>query len=155
MLAGQILERLAFMEDVAAYKFRNNKPVEDPEREEALLQTLVEDGEAFGLPPEITRRFFRAQMEAAKIVQRERIEVWTSGGEKPPTKVHDLATEVRPHLDRLSGEMLQTYGRVWRTIEEHPETTARYRTLFSVTLRRTGFSQAVAEAVASGLPGEP
>src|SRR5690606_17263029 len=55
----------------------------------------------------------------------------------------------------LSAEMLQTFALVWRNIEAHPETAARYRTLFSVALQRTGFSPAVANAAAAGIPSHP
>jgi chorismate mutase len=55
----------------------------------------------------VSVRFFRAQIEANKVVQRGLFGYWTRNPAKQPVKRPDLATEVRPQLDRITAEILQ------------------------------------------------
>jgi len=58
------------------------------------------------LDPENAVRFFRAQIEANKLVQRGLHARWTEHPEEVPQHRPDLGTEVRPILDRLTTEIL-------------------------------------------------
>jgi chorismate mutase len=90
-LLGLIRERLDVMHDVARWKWAKKVPVEDPEREAALLKDVAEKGVALGLDPEITRAFFRAQIEAAKIIQRNDLGRWELDGLASVGEAPDLA----------------------------------------------------------------
>jgi chorismate mutase len=59
-----------------------------------------------GLDPAVSTRFFRAQLEANKVVQRGLHGLWMSCPRSRPRERPDLATEVRPELDEITDQML-------------------------------------------------
>src|SRR5947209_4919029 len=61
-LLGLMRRRLDVMHDVARYKWAKKAPIEDPERERALLEDVAERGRRLGLDPADTRIFFAAQV---------------------------------------------------------------------------------------------
>ena len=101
-LADLIVERLSWMDDVALYKQARGLPIEDPKREAELLAAMEAKGSAAGLPAKAVRGFFIGQMEAAKDCQRSALLRMSR-----PKHVPDLATEVRPALDRIGEEMIK------------------------------------------------
>jgi len=98
--------RVQIADKVAAAKFGTGQPIEDPVREQQILDTLVAKSVTLGLDPAATRRFFRAQIEANKVVQRGLFARWTVHPEDQPTTRPDLATEVRPVLDQIDAGLL-------------------------------------------------
>ncbi|MFW6093223.1 MAG: gamma subclass chorismate mutase AroQ [Pseudomonadota bacterium] len=104
-LAALVNERLELMDEVAAYKWVNDRGIEDSEREAVVIARAVEDGLRHGLTPASTRTFFEAQIEAAKSIQRHWFDVWSrSGG---PREAPDLDGVVRPELLRLGAAILE------------------------------------------------
>lgn len=97
--------RLELMDEVAAYKWRHGLHIEDLEREAVVLDNAVADGLRFGITPDSSRRWFAAQIDAAKAIQRHWFEIWAGGAEPPPAP--DLAEEIRPELLRLGSAMLE------------------------------------------------
>jgi len=98
-------DRLALMEKVAAYKFINKKPIADPGREAALLEAMETRALSYGLPPKDVRRFFEAQIEAAKMVQTNLIAEWERSGAGPALPVTDLK-DVRTKIDAVNERLL-------------------------------------------------
>ncbi|MBP2329824.1 chorismate mutase [Kibdelosporangium banguiense] len=105
-LADVAASRILLGDKVAAAKFGTTLPIDDPVREQQVLDTVAAKSTAMGLPPETSVRFFRAQIEANKIVQRGLFRYWTRHPDKVPAHRPDLAGEVRPQLDRITGEIL-------------------------------------------------
>lgn len=104
----EIAARLTLMEDVARAKLKLGKPIVDPEREKIVIADRVERGKAFGLDPDFVERFFKAQIAAGKMVQTlavERDKVAIAAEGRPD---RDLETEIRPELDKLDGEILES-----------------------------------------------
>ncbi|SUA89689.1 gamma subclass chorismate mutase AroQ [Pandoraea pulmonicola] len=110
-LMNGILERLAISEAVARNKFSSGKPVQDTPRELALLDSVAERATQFGLTPAQARTFFRLQIEAGKLVQTALLARWTREGHAPGEPV-DLATRLRPALDRLGTSLMHDLGRL-------------------------------------------
>lgn len=106
-----ILERLAISEAVARTKFGSGKPVQDTPREQALLDSVGERASQYGLTPAQARTFFRLQIEAGKLVQTALLARWAREGRAPGQPV-DLATRLRPALDRLGGSLMHDLGRL-------------------------------------------
>jgi chorismate mutase len=98
--------RLDVMHDVARWKWAKKSPIEDPEREAALLQDVAAKGIPMGLHPDMTRAFFAAQIEAAKIIQRADFGRWEADHQGPEGKAPDLAGVLRPRIDALNRELL-------------------------------------------------
>jgi len=97
-------DRLTLMEQVAAYKFVNKKPIADPEREAALLEAMETRAPSFGLPPQDVRRFFEAQIEAAKMVQANLMGTWQASGLNLPAP--PSLDELRQKIDRVNEALL-------------------------------------------------
>ena len=102
-LVGGIAERLALMPMVAEAKRLSGDPIEVPEREERVIQAgqlrTREIARKLGIPaPDAAgvRALFRAQIEAAKAIQRA-VLAGPPTLENPP----DLASELRPALIRI------------------------------------------------------
>lgn len=106
-LTDLAVRRILLGDKVAAAKFGTGQPIDDPVREQQVLDQVAAQSTAMGLPPDVSVRFFRAQIEANKIVQRGLFRYWTSHPAQRPAKRPDLATEVRPQLDRITAEILQ------------------------------------------------
>lgn len=104
-LFGSIGERLGWMAPVAAWKFANDKPVEDLEREAVVLQAAQTKAEQIGLARGSVLDFFQAQIDAAKAIQWCWIARWEAGA-PPPTETPDLVAEIRPALIRLGQDVL-------------------------------------------------
>ncbi|MEV6237044.1 chorismate mutase [Lentzea sp. NPDC051838] len=105
-LTGLAVKRIEVADLVAAAKFGTSQPIDDPAREQQVLDTVRTKAVQLGLNPENAARFFRAQIEANKLVQRGLYARWTEHPEEVPTRKPDLGTEVRPILDRLTTDIL-------------------------------------------------
>jgi len=93
-------QRLLLADAVAASKRASGKPVEDAQREGEQLARVREQATARALPAEPTAAFFRAQMEANKLVQyRLLAEPGRAGA------AVDLAP-VRAKLDAINAQLL-------------------------------------------------
>jgi cyclohexadienyl dehydratase len=87
------------MDEVAAYKWREGLPIEDPAREAVVLEEGVTEALRHGLTAASSRALFEAQIEAAKTIQQHWFEMWTA---RPgPAEAPDLNAEIRPELLRL------------------------------------------------------
>jgi len=111
-LLAALDERLALMRWVAEAKRQRGAPVEAPEVETRVLEAAVADVRAAeGRNPvawtrneDDIRRFFRAQIEAAKTVQRRTL---AEAPDRTGPKTPDLETELRPALLRI-GDRIST-----------------------------------------------
>ena len=106
-LAALIDERLALVLEVARYKWNTGAAIEDPPREQALLESLRQRAVPLGVPRPLVDGFFTAQIDAAKQLQRELIARWQREHREKFPGIADLATSIRPGIDQVTGEMLQ------------------------------------------------
>ena len=97
-------ERLLLMREVAAHKSLNGIPIEDVSRERVVIGAAVADGLRRGILPESSRRFFTAQIEAAKTIQQHWFDRWHQAG--APDQAPDLVVEIRPRLLRLGQDIV-------------------------------------------------
>jgi chorismate mutase-like protein len=104
-ITGLIAERLALMEQVAAYKYLNGVSVEDPEREAVVIAHATERAAEAGLDSEAMAAFFAAQIEAAKAIQRCWIARWQVAPDTAPEEAPDLALEIRPRLIEIGNAL--------------------------------------------------
>lgn len=101
-LVGLAAERILLADKVAAAKFGTTTPIEDPVREQQVLDQAAALAVDAGIDTDDTVEFFRAQIDMSKVVQRELHALWTKHPELAPAERPDLATEVRPELDRIT-----------------------------------------------------
>lgn len=98
--------RIQIADLVAAAKWGTDQAIDDPVRERALLTDVRQRSVTLGLDPSVTTALFRDQIEANKVVQRGLHARWTAYPNEVPARRPDLAKEVRPQLDRITGELL-------------------------------------------------
>ena len=105
-------KRLALSPDIAWYKHSKDLPVYDPERETAVLQTVMAAGQQQGLNPDTVRRFFAAEMEASRRIQWEWIEGWRKNRIAAPERpALDLGSYVRPQIDEINARQIRALAR--------------------------------------------
>jgi len=102
-LAGLSAQRVQLADAVAASKRASGKPVEDTARESEQLSSLVGRAGKLGVDPGVARDFFRAQIEANKLVQYRLL---LDGDTRGATEADDLG-KIRKELDVLNAGMLR------------------------------------------------
>jgi chorismate mutase len=123
-LTGLSAERVLLADKVAAAKFGTPAPIDDPAREQVVLDTVRTLSIDMGIDPNESIPVFRDQIEANKQVQRHLYALWTAHPELAPTERPDLATEVRPQLDRITRQLLEQLKATDHT-RTHPSCSGR------------------------------
>jgi len=104
-LFRSINERLSYMEDVALFKAKNHRPIEDIQRENAVIDKSKALARKHGFAPGVVTDFFAAQISVAKSIQyRYRADLLSQPSLRQP---RDLEREVRPALNRLGSQSIQ------------------------------------------------
>ncbi len=106
-LLNLIEQRLALAEDVARSKWNSGAPVEDLARENEIVEAIGRDAGKYGITTAFAKDFFRAQIEASKIVQNARLAEWRAAKQPKFANAPDLQRDIRPQLDRLTPAMLE------------------------------------------------
>ncbi|WP_405411259.1 chorismate mutase [Streptomyces decoyicus] len=109
-LAGLSAQRLAAGDLVAAAKWGTGGPIDDPAREQEVLDAVAEQARRLGADPAATVRIFRDQIEAGKVVQRGLHRRWHADPAQAPTTRPDL-NEVRKEINRINGELVRAIAR--------------------------------------------
>jgi chorismate mutase len=94
-------------DQVAVAKFGTHQPIDDPPREQQVLDSVAAASPGMGISPPESAQFFRDQIEASKVVQRGLYQRWTAYPKQRPADRPDLNKQVRPELDRLTIDILR------------------------------------------------
>ena len=105
-LIDLIFQRLELAEDVAAEKFASGRPVDDPGREQEILNSVARVLHGSGPYEVAVMQFFLDQIAANKLIQRGLHQRWHSNPEEVPAVHRDLTGQIRPRLDRITARML-------------------------------------------------
>ena len=104
-----INQRLAVAEKVAEAKWNSGAPIDDPARERKILDELaLSIREESELDRGFALRFFQAQFDAGKMIQRDLHAQWQRQQRPPFVTAPDLARDVRPVLDRLTPQLIDS-----------------------------------------------
>jgi chorismate mutase len=98
--------RLMIAEQVALAKWDSGAPVEDAPREAQVIHSAVEAGEARGLDETSVTAFFKAQIEANKIVQYSLLADWRRRGNAPAHAPISSMSTVRSGLDHIQTSLI-------------------------------------------------
>jgi chorismate mutase len=99
-------QRLVIAEQVALAKWDSGTPVEDTSREAQVIASAIKEGELRGLDQASISNFFRAQIEANKIVQYSMLAEWRRVGKVPTHTPVNLADTIRPELDQVQTTLI-------------------------------------------------
>lgn len=102
-----VAARLDVAPAVARSKWNSHAAIEDPVREAQVVANVAAQAADYGLSGQLAESFFRAQIEASKIVQRALHAEWTARRQGRFSTVADLDRDIRPVLDRLTPELLR------------------------------------------------
>jgi chorismate mutase len=98
--------RLLIAEQVALAKWDSGEGVEDLPREAQVITGAVRDGVSRGLSPTSVSNFFKAQIEANKIIQYSLLADWRRSGRAPAHAPIDLVATIRPELDYVQTALI-------------------------------------------------
>lgn len=101
-----IQQRLGYMDDVARNKWNSGTPIEDLPREREITAAIGAQAGTYGLDPAVAEEFFRAQIEASKIIQYTRFQEWRARNQPPFDSLPGLRDQIRPALDALTPALL-------------------------------------------------
>ncbi|MFQ6574709.1 chorismate mutase [Pseudomonas sp. UM16] len=105
-LLDSVEQRLDIAEAVALNKWDSGQPVQATEREQQVIANAQTQAMRFGLDEQRVGVFFADQIEANKLLQYSALSRWHAAGSAPQTPRVDLATQLRPQLDRLQRALL-------------------------------------------------
>lgn len=113
LLLELINQRLAVAEKVAQAKWNSGAPINDPLRERKILVDLAAGmRDASDADRSFALRFFQAQFDAGKIIQRDLHVQWQKQQRPPFAQPPDLARDIRPELDRLTSLLIDSLHQV-------------------------------------------
>lgn len=110
-LIDTISVRLSLADRVALSKWDTKTPVEDIQREQAVLSSAAAQARDYQLDPLRAQHFFAAQIEANKLIQYGLLWEWLQTQRVPSGPRPDLVHEIRPQLDRLQIILLKQLSR--------------------------------------------
>jgi chorismate mutase len=99
-------QRALIANDVAAFKFNTGGSIEDPAREQQLLDQVAALSAEQGDDPAVAQAIFRDEIDGNKTVQYGLFDLWTAHPELTPTEWPDLTTVIRPELDKITTELM-------------------------------------------------
>lgn len=126
-------QRLLYMKDVAAYKWHNQLPIEDLPRERLVIENATSYAREMGLEKHASRSFFLAQIDAAKVIQRNWFSAWEQDSSSAPDSTKSLSDEIRPGLIRLGNQIIVQLELILKSGRELP--WAKQRAAFAEVLQ--------------------
>jgi cyclohexadienyl dehydratase len=110
-----LAKRLTVMRDVAAWKRRHQRPVEDPTREQRVRRASERAAVRLGFEAASIVAFAERQMETAKTVQRHWLARWARDG-SPAIDPPDLDRRLRPRIGRVGEAILRQLVLAWPSL---------------------------------------
>ncbi|MBI1322104.1 gamma subclass chorismate mutase AroQ [bacterium] len=102
-------ERLAVVDQVALWKWKNARPIEDPAREAKVLDSVEQLAADRGLDRAEARKFFESLMAEARQRQHALHDGWRKSG--PPADASAIEIDqLRQKIDRLTPQLLDAWG---------------------------------------------
>lgn len=98
-------QRVLLADTVAAAKWGTDAPINDPAREQVVLDAAAARSVPLGVDPAVARAVFTDQIEANKTVQSGLYSQWRAQPRQAPTARPALG-EIRPVLDRITDQLL-------------------------------------------------
>lgn len=118
-LIAQVEQRLAIAPDVAMAKWNSEAPINAPEREAQILERVVVEAQQQGVDQQLARAFFQDQFDASKAVQQQLHQQWQQASQPPFDNPPDLASDIRPQLDTLTPQLIQSLHE-YQMLESEP-----------------------------------
>jgi chorismate mutase len=121
--------RLHIAEQVALAKWDSGAAVEDFPREAQVIRAAVRDSDSRGLDRTLVSNFFKAQIEANKVIQYSLLADWRRSGGAPAHAPIDLVATIRPEFDSVQTALIAELA---DTVAIRASTTCRACTALSL-----------------------
>ena len=115
-LVDAAAQRLLTAEPVAASKYLTGGAIEDPQREQQVLDTVAAAAQAQGVDPGFVREVFRDQIDATVSLQYSLFGDWKVDPVAAPDTAPDLAA-TRATIDGLNQTMVSEIARGWPELQ--------------------------------------
>jgi chorismate mutase len=111
-LVDSAAQRLQSADPVAAYKYRTGGAIDDPKREQQVIEAVTAAAAANHIDPAYVGNIFRNQIDATTSVEYTRFAQWKIDPGAVPATAPDLA-ETRTTIDRLNQTMVREMAAQW------------------------------------------
>ncbi|WP_329191594.1 gamma subclass chorismate mutase AroQ [Streptomyces sp. NBC_01435] len=132
--------------ELSARRIATGEPVDDPAREQRVLDSAAGQARKLGADPRLTRLVFRDQIEANKKVQRGLHRLWRDHPGEAPTDRPDL-DEVREEIDHLNEALVRAVA----DAAPYRRSVTLCRTALAVSAGRVGRDRSLDELHAAAL----
>lgn len=122
-LISLVSQRLALAQPIAHWKWVHHRPVVDRAAQQALLADVDKRARRAGVDPSFAHAFFADQIDAGTQVQNALFESWRTS-QPPAGAPPDLASVIRPQLDRLTPQLIASLARV-QPLRDTPDCPVR------------------------------
>lgn len=153
-LTELVQTRLGYMKDVAAYKWQQQLPIENLEREEQVLDSARMEALRHRLDVAQSRQFFQAQIDAAKDIQHYWHALWRMNPDQQPAGAVDLNGSIRPQLLTLGNRIVASLAHPSSQLERiqvEGLSNARNEQLQAAALAVTTYPNQLQQVLASSL----
>jgi chorismate mutase len=114
-LVDAAAQRLQTADAVAASKWITHGPIEDPAREQRVIDAVTAAAGDVGVDPAYVARAFRDQIDATVAVQYDRFGQWKLDPGGAPTAAPDLS-DSRTAIDALNRTMVSEIAAQWDSL---------------------------------------
>ncbi|WP_408632143.1 chorismate mutase [Mycobacterium dioxanotrophicus] len=128
-------QRLQTADAVAAYKYRAGGAVDDPKREQQVIDAVTAAATAAHIDPGYVGNVFRNQIDATSSVEYSRFAQWKIDPAAVPAAAPDLS-ETRATIDRLNQTMVREMAAQWDDLHSPSCAADRDAALSAVTTSR-------------------
>lgn len=111
-LVDDATQRLQTADPVAASKYRTGGAVDDPPREQQVIDTVTADAATDHIDPAYVKDVFRSQIDATDSLEHSRFAQWKIDPAHAPSSAPDLSSS-RNAIDALNREMVDDIAAQW------------------------------------------
>ncbi|MHC9292351.1 chorismate mutase [Mycobacterium sp. LTG2003] len=134
-LVDAATQRLQTADQVAAYKFKMGGPIDDPVREQQVIDSVTAMAQADQIDPAYVGAVFRNQIDATASVEHTRFAQWKLDPDAAPATAPDLA-DTRKTIDHLNQVMVHEMAAQWSVLHSPACTTDLDNAIRSVVTAR-------------------
>jgi chorismate mutase len=114
-LVDAAAQRLQTAEPVAAVKYRTGGAVDDPQREQQVIDSVTAAAAARHIDTGYVRDIFRNQMDATNAIEHARFADWKLDPSAAPAAAPDLSAS-RATIDQLNRAMINEIAAQWDSL---------------------------------------
>jgi chorismate mutase len=114
-LVDAAAQRLQTADPVATLKFRTSGQVDDPQREQQVIDAVTADATLANIDTGYVHDVFRNQIDATDSVEHSRFAQWKLDPVSAPSSALDLSA-LRDTIDKLNHSMVEEIALRWATL---------------------------------------